>query len=174
MTVEAISTDQARARRRKAALLAWIWPEPLDRAERGPAPTAGLLAWLWPSALEDATHSRRHGLMALLFGWAWPSKIDGGLKRFWRTSWLWSWMWPGRVMGPDGEVCALAPWHPAARAVNRAPAAASMGLLATPRAQAAKAQAARFPTTKAQAIRAAGAARAATLARLAATRRAAA
>jgi hypothetical protein len=72
---------------------------------------------MWPTATHDEAPGRRHGLLAMLFGWAWPSAFDRGFKRFWKTSWLWSWMWPGRVMGPDGEVCALAPWHPAARAV---------------------------------------------------------
>ncbi|MBJ7412735.1 MAG: hypothetical protein JHD15_20585, partial [Phenylobacterium sp.] len=118
MTVNAIDTRRPHARSRKSALLAWIWPEPRQDDEgRGAAWLAGLLGWMWPSALHDENTGRAgRGLMALLFGWAWPSQFDRGFKRFWKASWLWSWMWPGRVMGPDGEICALAPWHPAARA----------------------------------------------------------
>ncbi|MBU2362954.1 MAG: hypothetical protein KKB47_08855, partial [Alphaproteobacteria bacterium] len=116
MTMDAIRNDRAQARTRKGALLAWIWPEPREDAEgRGAGWLASLLGWMWPSAVHDENFGRRHGLMAMAFGWAWPSNFDRAFKSFWKKSWLWSWMWPGRVMGPDGEICALAPWHPAVR-----------------------------------------------------------
>ncbi|WP_296600376.1 hypothetical protein, partial [Phenylobacterium sp.] len=114
MTVQAIGPRRGRSL--KAALLTWVWPQPLDTEERGGAGwLAALLGWMWPSAVHDERPGARHGLMAALFGWLWPSNVDNGFKRFWKLSWLWSWMWPGRVLGPDGEICALAPWHPAVR-----------------------------------------------------------
>jgi hypothetical protein len=53
--------------------------------------------------------------------WLWPEAADRGLARWWRASWLWSWAWPGRVMGPDGEICPLAPWHAVVWAQGDAP-----------------------------------------------------
>ncbi|MDZ4370840.1 MAG: hypothetical protein U1C74_05385, partial [Phenylobacterium sp.] len=102
-----------------ASAVAWVWPQPLQSERRSAAATGllGTLAgWLWPSRLQDERFGQRHGLMAALFGWMWPQGADRGLARMWRSSWLWSWMWPGRVLGPDGEICPISPWHPAARA----------------------------------------------------------
>jgi len=99
-----------------ASATAWVWPQPLRTDDRPAGAWMGpLAAWLWPSRLENESFGRRHGLMASLFGWMWPQGLDRGMQRWWRASWLWSWMWPGRVMGPNGEICPLAPWHPAAR-----------------------------------------------------------
>ncbi|MCW5760665.1 MAG: hypothetical protein KIS90_12930, partial [Phenylobacterium sp.] len=99
------------------SLLAWLWPDAREqRDERaGLLAWSSLLGWLWPSAVHDETYGRPHGLMAILFGWMWPNVADRGVRRWWHFSWLWSWMWPGKVLGPDGEICPLAPWHPALR-----------------------------------------------------------
>ena len=100
-----------------AAMLAWVWPAARDDDDRfGLAWWPALLAWLWPSALHDERFGHRHwGPLGAALGWIWPRSLDLSLAGWWRQSWLWSWMWPGRVMGPDGEVSALALWHVALR-----------------------------------------------------------
>src|SRR4051794_24705653 len=97
--------------------VAWLWPAARDEADRkGLGWLNALAAWMWPSALQDEKFGQRHwGPLGSIVGWIWPSAVDLGLARWWRSSWLWSWMWPGRVMGPDGEICPLAPWHAAVR-----------------------------------------------------------
>lgn len=114
-----VGTIDRRAPKRglMASAIAWVWPQPIRTEEQraGFAWMGPLAAWMWPSRLEDERFGRRHGLMGVLFGWMWPQGLDRGMQRWWRASWLWSWIWPGRVMGPNGEICPLAPWHPAAR-----------------------------------------------------------
>lgn len=99
-----------------ARALPWLWPEPLEHRGRpvGAIWLSSMLGW-WPRPLQrefDGAGARRAGLSWLL-GWAWPQSLDSALTRGWRHSWLWSWIWPGRLMGPDGEICPLVPWHPA-------------------------------------------------------------
>lgn len=100
-----------------ATAVAWLWPQPLAHKNKrgGWLWLSGLVGWLWPRPLQrefDGAKARRAGLPWLL-GWAWPRALDNRLSRWWKLSWLWSWAWPGRLMGPHGEICPLAPWHPA-------------------------------------------------------------
>ena len=120
MSVTAIRNGRAGHGTRQSLLasaLTWLWPEPLEHNRRpvGAIWLNSLVGWMWPRPLQrefDGAGVRRAGLPRLM-GWAWPNKLDIALTRGWRHSWLWSWIWPGRLMGPDGEICALAPWHPA-------------------------------------------------------------
>ncbi|MFN9927099.1 MAG: hypothetical protein ACK53I_09195, partial [Phenylobacterium sp.] len=116
MSVASYRDDRPR-RGAAGAALAWLWPDPLEtEARRAGWPwVAQLGAWLWPDRLNDEPFGRRHGLMAMMFGWAWPEGLDQNTAKWWRESWMWSWIWPGRVMGPDGEICPLMPWHAAMR-----------------------------------------------------------
>ena len=120
MSVTAIRNGRAGHGTRQSLLasaLTWLWPEPLEHNRRpvGAIWLNSLVGWMWPRPLQrefDGAGVRRAGLPRLM-GWAWPNKLDIALTRGWRHSWLWSWIWPGRLMGPDGEICALTPWHPA-------------------------------------------------------------
>ena len=120
MTVSAFRDDRERPASKRgllASAIAWLWPEPLAHEERrgGWLWLGVLIGWMWPTPLQrefDGAKARRAGLTWLM-GWAWPRGLDRSLARWWRLSWLWSWLWPGRLMGPDGEICPLAPWHPA-------------------------------------------------------------
>lgn len=108
--------NDGRRRNLLASVVAWVWPAPRrEERRRGATAWLGPLGALFPSRLGQGARTRDRGLMALLFGWMWPSNVDRGMARWWRKSWMWAWMWPGRVMGPNGEICPLAPWHPAMR-----------------------------------------------------------
>ena len=120
MTISAIPNDQmGRGGKQNlfATAVAWLWPQPLAHEDKrgGWLWLSGLIGWMWPRPLQrefDGAKARRAGLPWLM-GWAWPRALDGNLSRWWKLSWLWSWVWPGRLMGPHGEICPLAPWHPA-------------------------------------------------------------
>ena len=108
----------ARPARRPALLVSmitWLWPEPLSSSRR----RVGALWWfasvaaIWPRPLQrDFARTAPMGYGGRRSSLA----LDRVLSRWWRVSWLWAWMWPGRLMGPDGEICPLAPWHPALKA----------------------------------------------------------
>ncbi|WP_397402290.1 PEPxxWA-CTERM sorting domain-containing protein [Phenylobacterium sp.] len=97
------------------SLLTWLWPEPLRSKRRrvGALWWFALVAAIWPRPLQrDFTRAEPTGRGGRLFSYT----LDRFLSRWWRVSWLWAWMWPGRLMGPDGEICPLVPWHPALQA----------------------------------------------------------